>query len=261
MEVHHHLQTPRKKWTHYFWEFFMLFLAVTAGFFIENQREHYIENKRAKAYARLLIDDLAVDTAELNKAQKVWTNIITAGDSLTRLLNNKDINNIPGGKLYYYEYWSGWSWNVISRNATFQQLTSSGAMRYMGDTSLIRKLLAYEEAIKIIYLLQEKYAPEKTENWKLVQKVFDQAYFDTLETIKLAARDSTRLLYNTEPGVVAFLNRDYPLITYDKNILMELKNWAHTSCRNYRMLSKSIISTKQRAVDVIEALKKEYHLE
>ena len=35
MEVHSHTHTPRKKWTHYFWEFFMLFLAVTLGFFVE----------------------------------------------------------------------------------------------------------------------------------------------------------------------------------------------------------------------------------
>jgi hypothetical protein len=46
MEVHHHAHTARKKWTHYFWEFFMLFLAVTAGFLVENQREHFIEHKR-----------------------------------------------------------------------------------------------------------------------------------------------------------------------------------------------------------------------
>jgi hypothetical protein len=42
MEVHHHAHTARKKWTHYFWEFFMLFLAVFCGFLAENQREHYI---------------------------------------------------------------------------------------------------------------------------------------------------------------------------------------------------------------------------
>jgi hypothetical protein len=28
MEVHAHTHTERKKWTHYFWEFLMLFLAV-----------------------------------------------------------------------------------------------------------------------------------------------------------------------------------------------------------------------------------------
>ena len=50
MEVHAHTHTPRKKWTHYFWEFFMLFLAVTAGFLVENQREHYVEHLREKQF-------------------------------------------------------------------------------------------------------------------------------------------------------------------------------------------------------------------
>ncbi len=43
MEVHAHSHTPRKKRTHYFWEFLVLFLAVFCGFLTENQREHYIE--------------------------------------------------------------------------------------------------------------------------------------------------------------------------------------------------------------------------
>ena len=55
MEVHQHTHTPRNKWTHYFWEFLMLFLAVTAGFFMENQRENYIEHKRAKVLTKSLL--------------------------------------------------------------------------------------------------------------------------------------------------------------------------------------------------------------
>jgi len=43
MEVHHHGHTERKKWTHYFWEFLMLFLAVFCGFLAEYQLEHKIE--------------------------------------------------------------------------------------------------------------------------------------------------------------------------------------------------------------------------
>ena len=66
MEVHHHSHTDRKKWKHYFWEFFMLFLAVTLGFLVENQREHYIEHQREKKYAQLLYEDLKKDSASLN---------------------------------------------------------------------------------------------------------------------------------------------------------------------------------------------------
>jgi hypothetical protein len=57
MEVHHHAHSSRKKWTHYLWEFLMLFLAVTAGYFVENQREHYIEHKRARQYASTMLED------------------------------------------------------------------------------------------------------------------------------------------------------------------------------------------------------------
>ena len=58
MEVHHHSHPAhggtgtRKKWTHYFWEFLMLFLAVFCGFLAEYQLEHKIEKDRGKQYIR-----------------------------------------------------------------------------------------------------------------------------------------------------------------------------------------------------------------
>jgi hypothetical protein len=45
MEVHAHTHTQRKKWSHYLWEFLMLFLAVFCGFLAENIREHGVEKK------------------------------------------------------------------------------------------------------------------------------------------------------------------------------------------------------------------------
>ena len=52
MEVHHHSHPghsgSRKKWTHYFWEFLMLFLAVFCGFLAEYQLEHKIEKNRER---------------------------------------------------------------------------------------------------------------------------------------------------------------------------------------------------------------------
>ena len=66
MEVHHHAHDPaaphhKKNWKSYFWEFLMLFLAITLGFLVENQREHYIEHLRAKEFAKSLIKDLESD--------------------------------------------------------------------------------------------------------------------------------------------------------------------------------------------------------
>jgi len=58
MEVHHRTHTSGKKWTHYFWEFLMLFLAVFCGFLAEYQLEHKIEKERGKEYIRSVYDDL-----------------------------------------------------------------------------------------------------------------------------------------------------------------------------------------------------------
>jgi hypothetical protein len=53
MEVHAHTHTARKKWTHYLWEFLMLFLAVFCGFLAENQREHFVEHQREKVLMKV----------------------------------------------------------------------------------------------------------------------------------------------------------------------------------------------------------------
>src|SRR5215510_11150206 len=67
MEVHAHPHTERKRLRHYLFEFFMLFLAVFAGFLAENQREHIVEHQREKQYMVSLIEDLETDTVELRK--------------------------------------------------------------------------------------------------------------------------------------------------------------------------------------------------
>ena len=264
MEVHAHSHTVpiaigRKKWTHYLWEFLMLFLAVTLGFLVENQREHYVEYKRAKDFAGLLVADLQIDIAELNRADRILNKIIIAGDSLASLLNT-DIKKVPGGKLYYYEYWSGWRWNVISRDATLQQLKNSGSLRYM-KKELVKKILDYEESLKLIYLLQGKYEPEKIQNWNLVQKVFNYDYFNELGKIKAAARDSS--LKNFDPQdeeLLGFLNKNIALGTYDKNSLFEIKNWALNSSWSYKVQIGNLRSAAKNALIAIEALKNEYQL-
>src|SRR5512138_1796086 len=65
MEVHTHSHTERRKFTHYLWEFLMLFLAVFCGFLAEYQLEHIIEKDREKQYITSMIEDLKTDTANL----------------------------------------------------------------------------------------------------------------------------------------------------------------------------------------------------
>src|SRR5690242_12495145 len=72
MEVHHHGHPSpgsghRKKWTHYLWEFLMLFLAVFCGFLAENYREHVVEHQRARQLANNLYKELLADSVKIQQ--------------------------------------------------------------------------------------------------------------------------------------------------------------------------------------------------
>jgi hypothetical protein len=60
MEVHHHPHVEKKNFKEYFLEFLMIFLAVTMGFFAENIREHFAEEKIAKEYLETFQQELYI---------------------------------------------------------------------------------------------------------------------------------------------------------------------------------------------------------
>ena len=93
MEVHHHTHSQGKKWTHYFWEFLMLFLAVFCGFLAEYQLEHKIEKNRERQFINSLVNDIKADTARLNVLIINRTAREIRLDSLDLLLNNPSPEN------------------------------------------------------------------------------------------------------------------------------------------------------------------------
>jgi len=101
MEVHAHSHTARKKWTHYLWEFLMLFLAVFCGFLAENQREHMIEHQREKTYINSLISDLKGDTAIIKYVISFCITKVHGMDTLSQLLNKDMLSTEEEKELYY----------------------------------------------------------------------------------------------------------------------------------------------------------------
>ena len=91
MEVHAHTHTPRKKWTHYFWEFLMLFLAVFCGFLAEYQLEHKIERDREKQYMQSMLEDLQKDTAEINIVIRISEGVVNRLDTATGIYYYQEI--------------------------------------------------------------------------------------------------------------------------------------------------------------------------
>src|SRR6187402_2130916 len=104
MEVHHHAHIPtgrEKKWTHYFWEFLMLFLAVFCGFLAEYQLEHQIEKDREKQFISTLIEDLKDDIALTDEQITIHKQKIAQNDSLVDLLTAGNPKGVNRNDLYY----------------------------------------------------------------------------------------------------------------------------------------------------------------
>ena len=162
MEVHHHpiaigSHTARKKWTHYLWEFLMLFLAVTPGFFVENQREHYVENKREKKYIQSFYEDLSADEYDFEININYLRGQKKEADSLQILMKNIDIKQ-PANRIYMYLRGITRSSGglLYPNDRTIVQLRNAGGMRLIKNKSVSDSMVGYYRAAEIIKFLTEE---------------------------------------------------------------------------------------------------------
>jgi len=138
MEVHAHTHTERKKWTHYLWEFLMLFLAVFCGFLAENFREHYVENQRAKQLAINLYKEIFADSIALQ--EKIAIRTVKEKECVFFIDYVKDSSLINLSAHFYPAF----TWAFVQSAQLFfepndgilNQLRNSGELRYFKNPEL-----------------------------------------------------------------------------------------------------------------------------
>ena len=177
MEVHAHTHTPRKKWTHYLFEFLMLFLAVFCGFLAENQREHMIEHGREKVYMTSLVEDLQKDTSWLIRALKFNDYLVKGGDTLRQTIYDVGIKDSAVKKLYVYsrQYLRPLSFEYTDR--TSSQLKNSGAMRLIRNKKVADSIVNYWSNCQTTVFLQERYLFFLNKAGDFRNKILDSRYF------------------------------------------------------------------------------------
>ena len=145
MEVHAHTHTERKKWTHYFWEFLMLFLAVFCGFLAEYQLEHTIEHQREKQFAKQLLADLRADSGFFAKRDASMAAMLKKHEAFYQLMirtqkpTDKEILNSCLPLIYMYD--------ILVTTGTYNQMKTSGGLRYIKNKNLINALQKYYEIL------------------------------------------------------------------------------------------------------------------
>ncbi|MBP6417597.1 MAG: hypothetical protein KA330_14160 [Chitinophagaceae bacterium] len=153
MEVHAHTHTARKKWTHYFWEFLMLFLAVFCGFLAENQREHMIEHQREKVLMKSMLKDLQADSINFSGAIEGISGINEHIDSLISLLSNSSNMDTRAMEIYQQEVWTNLYYKLIYTDRTIEQLKNSGNFRLIRNSLVSDAIIKYDGFVRN-YVLQ-----------------------------------------------------------------------------------------------------------
>lgn len=145
MEVHHHAHPAsggtRKKWTHYFWEFLMLFLAVSLGFYAENTREVILHKKEVKTQLNSMLSDLQADIILFDSVTDRNSYGAQMADSLIEMLHSDNKNTteiyfaartVTANLGYYY-----------TNSKSFDQLKTAGLLRYIKSKDLLDSIGAY----------------------------------------------------------------------------------------------------------------------
>jgi hypothetical protein len=204
MEVHAHTHTERKKWTHYLWEFLMLFLAVFCGFLAENQREHMIENQREKKYIASLVKDVELDIVSLKQEEDIRKKYINYYDSLIYLFKNYNDSNLTD--IYFYARHAGRYTNFKYHDGTIQQLKSGGNLRLIRNKKAADSIIIYDN--ELINAVLDQQAFESALKLKSTSdywgKLFDayewnQTIDDTAAIIRTAHDPK---LFNKEPKLI-----------------------------------------------------------
>ena len=248
MEVHHHTTTPRKKWTHYFWEFLMLFLAVFCGFLAEYQLEHKIEKNREKQFINSLVNDIKADTARLNTILINRTAREARLDSLALLLNSSSPQNYTT-EIYFCAVTAARTNNIrfIPNDGTMQQLKNSGGLRLIRNHKVADSIAKYDVTIR--FLLRQGELEETLINdyREAAPNIFDARIFDLM----LDSNNNVTRLIEGNPKLLPFTQK-------------ELEHW------NYRTYSMKALNRAirrdartflQQATDLLNTLKKEYDIE
>lgn len=226
----------------------MLFLAVTLGFLVENQREHYIEHQREKQFIRSLFNDIRSDTANIAKIINSRTTKEQMLDSISNMMNSPHPADFIK-QIYPYAVLLGRTlpYRFVPNDGTMQQLKNSGALRLIRNRAVVDSIAKYDINVRNI-LGQYAVEENQIEHYRTAAaKIFDALVFSQM-------MDENAAVVRPPPDNASFQS-------YSNR---ELYEW------NYRVYGLNGINKANRrdlklllkqATQLLEILKNEYHLE
>lgn len=247
MEVHHHAHIPTsrvKKWTHYFWEFLMLFLAVFCGFLAEYSLEHKIEKDRERQYIKAFVEDLERDTVSLINRIAYCNLTIARADSAITVFNDPDLI-ARAGEIYYFLRWMHRSDNFSVNDRTIVQLRNAGGMRLVSSKSVSDSMIDYYKEVEYIQMIYEEQI-----QWRRALRPYFPEILDG-NAYGMAIDEKNNVVHPVEP--VKLRSTDPKLVNA---LVLTLNNIKGINIG----LKRRMGDLKSRANEIRKFIIKEYHL-
>jgi hypothetical protein len=245
MEVHHeNIKIKEKHFKHYLFDFFMLFLAVTLGFLVENARDRITENKREKEYIRSVIEDINMDIHQLDSITARRSTKDKMIDSLLSMLNSPD-PDAHGNDIYYYSRWLPRSSLFFPNDRTIHQL-NSGNWRLIRNNNAANAISSYIRTVAwLSNFIEHREDMLQLRLYPSLDKLFDNRVFETM----IDGLNIVRPQGNPK------------LISTDKSAINEFCNEIHfvkNANLYYTLNCQEVIKEAKKTLAI---LKEEYHLD
>ena len=258
MEVHAHTHTARKKWTHYFWEFIMLFLAVFCGFLAEYQLEHKIERDRAKELAENLYNEVYADSIVIQKA--IASRLVKEKGCIDFAAFVKDSSLTNPGLNFYQAFSTAFVNHGLlifePKDGILNQLINSGSLRYFRSNQLQTQIGLLNGAIA---RLRTRIVRENT-------------FLDfTLRPFQLKHFDNRWIQFITENGKISTneASKRNDLFLYPAPRILHVEQFDRAEAENIALQGLIIFSGTRLIIfkeyvdanhNLLMTLRKEYHL-
>ena len=120
----------------------MLFLAVFCGFLAEYQLEHKIEKERAEKYLQSMLIDVRTNIMNLDSLLAEDHRYLRDYDTLTDWLLQDSVTIDRAA--FARKMGAVWVRNFLVRRETYEQMKSSGSLRYVGNIEFLKRMMKYE---------------------------------------------------------------------------------------------------------------------
>ena len=125
----------------------MLFLAVFAGFLAENQREHIVEHQREKKFANRLLSDLRQDSIFFETRIKLLEKRQQAHEQFLKIMTNPAGATDSAVHRGFVRILLLTKTNNDFTTATYDQMKTSGSLRYIRNDDLTTSLQKYYDVL------------------------------------------------------------------------------------------------------------------